>query len=228
MKALNLIGQKFGRLTVLVRGLSSSGGKARWVCQCICGKLSLVDSNSLISGHTTSCGCFERENLLKIQKMGATRKHGLGNTHVAHSWSGMIQRCYNPKQTFYHNYGGRGVRACEFLRVSPANLFSLLGHREKWMSLDRINPDGHYTCGQCAECLKCGYPMNVRWADYKMQARNKRNNRRIVLNGEEKTMAEWAKIIGICSQSLLYRLRNGIDPFSKKTRVGKPKAGHHA
>lgn len=55
------IGQRFTRLVVLARGENSPAGKARWVCQCDCGNHSLVDTNSLKSGNSKSCGCLQKE-----------------------------------------------------------------------------------------------------------------------------------------------------------------------
>lgn len=144
-------------------------------------------------------------------------KHGLAKTYIFVCWQQMIQRCYNPKLRAYPHYGGRGIRVCEFLRVSPTNLLRLLGERETSKhSVDRINNAGHYTCGKCAECFRCGYPMNLRWATVKEQARNRRSNRIVELRGEERCLSEWADIIGISVNLLSYRLAKGVDPFKPK------------
>lgn len=63
---IDLTNQKFGKLTVLRKGNGriTSGGcyKTTWVCQCECGNVVEVDSQKLRKGHTTSCGCFKKEN----------------------------------------------------------------------------------------------------------------------------------------------------------------------
>lgn len=56
-RIIDLTGQTFGKLTVLRRDQTSKHGAARWVCQCECGNLVTVVSDSLRSGHTKSCGC---------------------------------------------------------------------------------------------------------------------------------------------------------------------------
>lgn len=56
-KADNLIGQKFGKLTVIDRANNTKSGSARWLCQCDCGKQKTVDGYLLKSGKTTNCGC---------------------------------------------------------------------------------------------------------------------------------------------------------------------------
>ena len=59
---LNLIGSEpFGRLTVLRESGRNKHGQVLWECQCECGVKVIVASKSLISGHTKSCGCWNRE-----------------------------------------------------------------------------------------------------------------------------------------------------------------------
>lgn len=61
----DLTGQRFGRLTVVERAEDAvrANGKhrVRWLCKCDCGNYSIVDSSSLHSGNTQSCGCLKRE-----------------------------------------------------------------------------------------------------------------------------------------------------------------------
>lgn len=59
-KALDLTGQKFGKLTAL-RRLPNQGRRTIWECQCDCGNIIPVRAENLRSGHTTSCGCKKRE-----------------------------------------------------------------------------------------------------------------------------------------------------------------------
>ena len=59
--ATNLIGQVFGRLTVIKRVENSNDGHARWECQCECGNIVTVSSNVLKKGNTKSCGCLNRD-----------------------------------------------------------------------------------------------------------------------------------------------------------------------
>lgn len=55
-RAKNLIGQKFGKLTVLYR-VDYQKSRTHWFCQCECGNTTIVASEHLQKGHTTSCGC---------------------------------------------------------------------------------------------------------------------------------------------------------------------------
>lgn len=59
-KAYDMIGEKYGRLTVLRKGGKSTTG-SKWVCQCDCGRIVEVRGNCLRSGNTKSCGCYRKD-----------------------------------------------------------------------------------------------------------------------------------------------------------------------
>ena len=63
-RAKDLRGQKFGKLTPLYRTFNS-GRDTRWKCQCDCGNITIVATNSLRSGHTKTCGCSNKEKMNK-------------------------------------------------------------------------------------------------------------------------------------------------------------------
>lgn len=74
-KALDLTGQRFGRLIVIERDFSKKG--VYWICQCECGNIKSIASRHLRSGATLSCGCLQRQrthekNLIDLtnQKFG--------------------------------------------------------------------------------------------------------------------------------------------------------------
>lgn len=74
-KIKNLTGTIFGRLTVLnYSGHSDKYGRAVWHCQCSCGTLINVDSKSLLSGNTTSCGCKNLEHKQRIDQLKETHR----------------------------------------------------------------------------------------------------------------------------------------------------------
>lgn len=96
----------------------------------------------------------------------------------------MMRRCYDPKCHAYKDYGGRGIRVES--RWHDVSLFySDVGDRPEGMTLDRVDNNGDYG------------PGNWRWADQKTQSRNARSNVLITLDGETRTMAEWAEIWGV-------------------------------
>ena len=64
----DLTGQKFGRLTVVsLSPERTKRGKTQWLCRCDCGEEKNTDTNSLKSGHTSSCGCATKELLSNAQ-----------------------------------------------------------------------------------------------------------------------------------------------------------------
>ncbi len=60
---LNLENKIFGRLTVI--SPENTGKRTAWLCQCSCGKSKVVLTQLLVSGKTSSCGCFRKECLAK-------------------------------------------------------------------------------------------------------------------------------------------------------------------
>lgn len=79
-KFIDLTGQKFGRLTVLYRGEKvKSGQSVKWYCKCDCGNYCWVDSGSLKSGNTKSCGCYKLEIVTNNgrKKLGKRKKFNL-------------------------------------------------------------------------------------------------------------------------------------------------------
>lgn len=151
----NLVGKTFGFLTVIKRGRnvwSSGQSKGVWVCRCKCGTISRVWTQSLVQGNTKSCGCHGK---------GRERKNNRSKEHT--SWRAMMQRCYNPKDKHYQEYGGRGIEVYRLWHIFDEFLFDMGRAPTLRHTLDRFpNQDGNYT------------PGNVRWATPKQQAANKR------------------------------------------------------
>ena len=152
------IGDKYAMLTIVSEGVRSNNGKRQVWCSCDCGnpELTLVTTNNLVSGNTSSCGCVGE----------ASRKtHGMSNTRTYQIHEGMLRRCNCPQQMGYENYGGRGIKVCErwnpLLGGSFENFFQDMGEAPDGMSLDRIDFNGNY----CKE--------NCRWATNSIQGYNK-------------------------------------------------------
>lgn len=65
---INLIGKTFGRLTVVSQSenIKTPNGRSHvaWLCKCECGQEIIVRSDNLRNGHTVSCGCKQKENLI--------------------------------------------------------------------------------------------------------------------------------------------------------------------
>lgn len=197
-KLVDRTGQRYGRLVVLYRGPDKvylNGRKAvTWVCQCDCGQITTVQTTSLQSGATKSCGCWNKEQ--QCSSDTKHKKHGERNTRLYGIWQGMKKRCYNKTSDNYYNYGGRGIEMCAEWRydyVKFADWAKEHGYQEN-LTLDRIDPNGNYT------------PENCRWATNKQQQRNKNDNRIITFNNESYTLAEWAEKTGINRSTISSRI----------------------
>ena len=57
----NLVGKKFGNLTVIEPTDKRSGNCIIWKCKCDCGNYAYPNTHSLKIGKTKSCGCLQRE-----------------------------------------------------------------------------------------------------------------------------------------------------------------------
>lgn len=193
-KALDLTGQRFGRLTAIERS-ENVKCKAAWVCRCDCGNVAVVMASDLRSGHTQSCGCLQRQ-----RTSSASVKHGMRYTRLYHRWLDMKQRCQNPKNKRWSVYGGRGITVCaEWLNSFEAFRDWALanGYRDD-LTIDRINVNGNYA------------PDNCRWATKEEQANNKSNTIFIEFEGAKKTLSEWAHIKKINYATLLHRYHAGV------------------
>lgn len=153
---IDMTGQVFGRLTV-----TEYAGDRKWRCTCSCGNTVDVARQSLIKGRSTSCGCYRREHTI-----AKSTTHGKTKSRIHYTWKNMLQRCQNPRNNSYPDYGGRGIKVCARWQEFE-NFYTDMGDVPDGMSLDRIDVDGDYE------------PDNCRWASPKVQARNKRNSIRV-------------------------------------------------
>lgn len=154
---IDLAGKQFGRLTA-IEDVGSKRSRRLWRCICSCGKETVVDSWSLKSGLTMSCGCLVKERLDE-----ARTKHGYCGTRLYRIWKGMIARCKCPSSTDYKWYGARGICVCaEWNDFRPFMKWALENGYEETLTIDRIDNSGNYT------------PTNCRWATIAQQNANKR------------------------------------------------------
>ena len=190
MRSNVLIGQRFGRLTVVGVGERSKDGRPRWICQCDCGKVKEkpVLTSSLHSGKTTSCGCKYSESN-KI----TNRRHGMTKKRIHVIWCSMRQRCKKNK-----NY--KGITICKEWDIFENFMdWAYRNGYDDTLTIDRIDN-------------KCGYcPENCRWVSYKVQENNRRNNVHVTIHGETHTIAEWGQISCIGPATIRYRMKHNWD-----------------
>lgn len=193
---LNLIGEKFGKLTVVQRLHNDM-----WLCQCDCGNDVTTTTGKLRSKHIKSCGCYRAE-CAKALKLS----HGKENIRLYRVWANIKSRCYNSKLKSFHSYGARGITMCDewrndfqaFYDWAYANGYDENAPRGQ-CTIDRIDNDKGYS------------PNNCRWVNNKTQCNNKTNNALMTHGGKTQTLTRWAEELGFSQHLLIARRRLGWD-----------------
>lgn len=201
-KFLDLTGRRFGKLVVVERSVRTNKQRLRlWLCRCDCGAETFVAPGCLTRGNTRSCGC------------GKVGGHGHGHHGIPEYWvwNAMVQRCTNPKNECWSNYGGRGIKVCDRWRSFEQFLQDMGKRPNRRMTLERICNDGDYEPGNC------------QWATRVTQNRNTRRNKLIEFNGESRPLTEWAERLGLPYEMVRARLRRGwsvMRAFTFLSRTG--------
>ncbi len=108
----------------------------------------------------------------------------------------MKQRCYNPKNLAYKNYGGRGIKVCDRWLENFDNFYQDMGNKPSIQhTIERIDNDGNYE------------PKNCRWATKQEQVNNCRSNINITYNGKTQNLTQWSKELNIKFIKLYKRLK---------------------
>jgi hypothetical protein len=138
--------------------------------------------------------------------------HGRSKTKEYRVWIGMKKRCEDPKSEGYKDYGGRGIFIVPRWQ-SFENFYEDMGMCPPKMTIERLDNNGPYS------------PENCEWRSYQAQARNKRTNRIITVNGQSRTLAEWTDITGLTRETI----RNRIDCYgwSEEEALTIPSQGHN-
>jgi hypothetical protein len=122
-------------------------------------------------------------------------KHGMYGTPTYKSWQAMKGRCAGRLSKAKY-YADKGITVCERWQLFE-NFYADMGARPEGMTLDRIDPNGHYE------------PANCRWADKQTQMRNKADNVWLEHNGERRCLTEWSSIVGLERRTLRERMYLG-------------------
>jgi hypothetical protein len=154
-KPLDMMQKKFGRLIIVSRAENSIHGKTRWDCICDCGNTLTVVGSDLKNGHTTSCGCWNIEK---------RTTHGMHDTRQYQIWADLKDRCDNPLNPRYKDYGGRGITYSESWKKFEGFWEDMSEGYDDGLTIDREDNDKSY------------YKENCRWATRSTQQHNQRKD----------------------------------------------------
>lgn len=184
---VDIAGNRYGKLIVkCLHSERTDDGRVRWVCACDCGGEKITRGDHLKDGLVTSCGCV-------------LEYHGMSHSLEYKVWDAMRQRCSNPKNSHYDNYGGRGITVCDEWMQSFEAFYRDMGPRPSPRhTIDREDNDGNYEPGNC------------RWITQKEQTNNTRRNLNFTYKGETKTLKEWSETLGFNYHNVKYRIHNGM------------------
>lgn len=188
----DLSGQKFNNL-IAIKQVGVKANSVLYLCKCDCGKERIVKSWVLKCGRVKDCGCISQQSKRKhLSEHNWKRTHGHSRTRLYKCWSDMKSRCYNQNNKEYKNYGLRGISVCD-------EWIHSYEHFEQWalnsgykenLTIDRVDVNDNYK------------PSNCRWVTPTEQTYNKRNTRKIFLNGIGKTASEWSKIFPLSAPGI--------------------------
>lgn len=149
------------RLRLVSELVSNVPSRRKGLYRCTCGNVKQLRMDHVSSNATVSCGCYRDEVVRTVNTThGYTRL--TSNRVEWNAYKNAWNRCNNPKTDRYPIYGGRGI---EFRFKSFTEFITCIGPKPSpELSVDRINVNGHYECG------------NIRWANAETQARNKRSS----------------------------------------------------
>lgn len=197
------VGDKFGRLTVLrySHRVKHSFADSRrnfysyyYECKCDCGKTGKFKEDALKSGNTKSCGCLNHDMLVK-----RNTTHNLSHTKLYKIYHGIKKRCYNPKDSHYEYYGGKGIIMCKEWLADFRNFYDWAinnGYKES-LSIERLDIYGNYT------------PENCTWIPRCAQSRNTSRNVFYEYKGKRKILPDWAREYGLPFTCVRKRLVRG-------------------
>lgn len=163
-------------------------------CRCVCGVEKDVPAHILKRGGSSHCGCMMSAITTEMKTI-----HGMCYTPEYRTWSHLKERCSNPNNKDWPNYGGRGITVCKRWRDSFEAFFEDMGPRPDGHSIDRIDCDGNYE------------PSNCRWATNREQMQNVRHNVIVELEGESIALKEACRRLGLSDKykAIWQRMKRG-------------------
>lgn len=183
-KTIDMAGEVYGRLQVLYKVNTKDATRSTfWKCKCDCGNTKEVSRQNLIKGFVKSCGCLQTESRIK---------HNNSHHILYNVWVGLRRRCNDEKHPTYKDYGARGIKVCKRWEENFQNFLDDMGERpDGTWDIDRKDNNKGYNKDNC------------RWVKKSVNAQNKRNSKRWIVNGiEYQSQNEASKKTGISSSQI--------------------------
>lgn len=124
-------------------------------------------------------------------------KHGMWQSPTYKVWQCIKQRCLNPNNQAFADYGGRGITVDPRWSADFREFVADMGERPPGMEIDRIDNDQGY-CKQ-----------NCRWVTATQNQNNRSNNHRVSYEGQMLTVAEVSRKCGVKPNTIYERLKRG-------------------
>lgn len=127
------------------------------------------------------------------------KTHGQTKTRLYGVWCAMKERCQNPHNKSYKNYGAKNIKVCDEWSLHFEAFFdwAIQSGYKSGLTIDRIDAKGNYR------------PENCRWATIKEQNRNYSRNHIVEYGGKKYCLIELAETFGIPYATIQYRIRAG-------------------
>lgn len=202
MKSEDWIGFRQGRLTIeSFEGIEKFGrGRACYFrFRCDCGNSFVSQKSNVVGRGRVDCGCTKPD-------LGRTFPPGASSHPLRKVWWHMIDRCENPKNRSYRDYGARGIAVVERWKTGAGGLTGFecfmadMGPRPQGMTIERVKGSGNYEPGNCV------------WLPKSDQSKNRRNVRLVRIGDRVKTIPDWCLETGVDYWTAIRRVARGWPP----------------
>lgn len=144
---IDLIGRKFGRLTVVGREKNDKNNRTRWICHCDCGTEKIIYGDSLRAGRTKSCGCYRIQFLTLPNNRAAFHK-----MYTTYKWNAKQRNIVF--DITEESFRGLCEQSCFYCGAGPHEKTYQFGPSFCANGVDRVDSKIGYVDGNCVSCCR--------------------------------------------------------------------------